>query len=247
MELVWWQGPLPTLAILWGERLWEARDANPKGFFEDEEINGINEDILAPLIPDRLHLPAIKKLRIPEQVFFRNRPIKTQRWLASISLNQQIIASEAIQSRIKAVVQHHPYCFKDPRFSYTLPLWRPYLTDVVFICVFRDPASTALSILKECQTLPQLHHPIKGIRVSRRQALNIWTLMYEHILLKHYCANEDWLFLHYDQVITGEGLNKLAELTQASVDFSFPDQNIRRSYPEGRIPEKNLEPLSTTL
>ena len=145
---------------------------------------GINEDILAPLIRDRLHLPAIKRLRIPEKVFFRNRPIRGQRWLASIPLTQPITASDSIQSRIKAVVQHRPYCFKDPRFSYTLDLWRPYLTNPVFVCVFRDPASTALSILKECQTLPKLQHPIRGIRLSWRQTLNIWTLMYEHILFK---------------------------------------------------------------
>ena len=233
-------GTLAKAGYFMGEHLWEARDANPKGFFEDKEINGINEDILAPLIPDRLHLPAIRKLRIPEKVFFRNRPIRGQRWLASIPLDQQITSSESIQSRIKAVVQHPPYCFKDPRFSYTLHLWRPYLTDVVFICVFRDPASTALSILKECHTLPKLRHPIKGIRISRRQVINLWTLMYEHILLKHYCSKENWLFLHYNQVIAGEGLKKLAELTQAQIDLSFPDANIRRSYAEEKIPQKTL-------
>ena len=58
--------------------------------------------------------------------------------------------------------------------------------------------------------------------------------------LKHYHTDEDWLFLHYNQVIAGEGLKKLAELTQASVDFSFPDPNIRRSYAEESIAKKTV-------
>ena len=34
-----------------GDSLWPEDEANPKGQFEDREINGINEDLLAEVVP----------------------------------------------------------------------------------------------------------------------------------------------------------------------------------------------------
>lgn len=47
-------------------------------------------------------------------------------------------------------------CYKDPRFSYTLPAWLPYLHDTRMICIFREPGLTAESIVTECRTMPYL-------------------------------------------------------------------------------------------
>lgn len=65
-----------------GENLVPARDANPKGFFEDVEVNMINEDILSHLVPPRLVLMG--------KEFFRSRPLEGQRWLACIPIGAKI-------------------------------------------------------------------------------------------------------------------------------------------------------------
>jgi hypothetical protein len=234
-------GTLSQAGYFMGEKFWETRDANPKGFFEDVEINKINEDILEPLIPKRLHIPEIKirrlNLHIPERVFFRHNPGNWHRWLACVPLSTEIPSSPTLVERIQKITQHEPYCLKDPRFSYTLPAWKPYLKDTAYICVFRDPASTALSILKECSSVPHLRDEIKGVKLSWQQVLKMWTLMYEHILEKH-CREGEWLFLHYNQAISEEGLDKLESFTGASVDRSFPNPDIRRSFSEKPVPRK---------
>ncbi|AFY77448.1 MAG: sulfotransferase [Hydrococcus sp. C42_A2020_068] len=237
-------GTLSQAGYFMGEDFWPTRNANPKGFFEDVEINEINEDILEPVIPKRLHIPAIKirrlRLHIPERAFFRNRPLKWHRWLACVPVKTEIPSSPQIIERIQKITKKEPYCLKDPRFSYTLPVWKPYLKDTAFICVFRDPASTVLSILKECSSVDHLCHEITGIRLSWQQALEMWTLMYEHILEKHSHEGE-WLFIHYNQAVSPEGLNRLETFTGASVDRSFPNPNIRRSFSDKSVPKKTMK------
>jgi len=214
-----------------GEHFWKARDANPKGFFEDREINEINEDLLEPVIPKRLYLFG--------KEFFRHQPLKRHRWLACLPPDIKIVSNSPLNGRIKKIVQHEPFCLKDPRFSYTLPAWEPYCNNTVFICVFRDPGSTASSIYKECLEVPHLSHPKTGIKISLKQAVKIWTHMYLPILLTHR-HHGDWLFLHYNQVLTSEGMDKLEEFTGAKVDRSFPTAKLSRSKPIKSIPPKYM-------
>jgi hypothetical protein len=230
-------GTLSQAGYFMGENFQLTREANPKGFFEDIEVNEINEDILGEVIPKRLYIQGLKRLRIPKIVLFRNRPLKWQRWLACIPVKTRIPASVEIEKRIQIITKNEPLCLKDPRFSYTLPVWKPYLKDTAYICVFRDPASTALSILKECSSVPHLCDEFNGIKLSWQQVLKMWTLMYEHILEKH-CREGEWLFLHYNQATTEEGLNKLENFTGASVDRSFPNPEIRRSFSEKPVSKK---------
>jgi len=57
-----------------GDNLYPTRDSNPKGFFENDEINGINEDILS------------------NYASIGNKPHYGQRWLSSIPVNIEINA-----------------------------------------------------------------------------------------------------------------------------------------------------------
>jgi hypothetical protein len=222
-------GTLAQAGYFMGDHLWLADDLNPKGFFEDWEINSINETILGSVIPPRR--------RILGYEFFRHRPLKDQRWLAALPVETKMPSSLEVIARIQKVTQRQPYCFKDPRFSYTLPLWRPYLENVIFVCPFRDPADTALSILKSCRVARHLSGELGYIRFSQRHALRTWTLMYQHILEKHRCQG-DWLFLHYNQVLRGDGLDQLEKATGARVDHSFPDASLQRSNSSDRVPSQ---------
>jgi hypothetical protein len=210
-----------------GQNLIPAYDANPKGFFEDVEVNMINEDILAPLTRERMVLLG--------REMFRWRPIRGQRWLAHVPLRTRIPCPTGIASRIEAVTRRIPYCFKDPRFCYTLPAWRPFLNNAVFVCVFRDPSTTAASILKECRDASYL----RTLSMNFSRAIKIWSDMYLHVLRIHR-REGDWLFLHYDQAAQGDGLGRLERFVGAPVDAGFPETGLRRSFPaEGfRVPKR---------
>ena len=218
-------GTLSKAGYYMGAELYTPRGSNPKGFFEDPEINDINECILEPYIPPRIGFLGME--------FLRHRPRKTQRWLAKIPLSAKIEASDSIAERIKKQVNTTPYCFKDPRFSYTIPVWRPYLKNAGFICTFREPAVTVESILKECTQQKYL----QDLAINYKIALEVWESMYLHILKLHRHKG-DWLFIHFDQVLTKEGLNAIEKFTQSSVDRSFPEEKLRRSLSSKPVPKK---------
>lgn len=219
-------GTLAKSDYFMGNDLLPTVSSNPKGIFEDIEVNSINEDILDSVIP--------KRPKLLGNIFFRHIPLRNQRWLAQVPLTDGIKGSKAINSRINKLVNHSPYCFKDPRFSYTLPIWRPYLSNTVFIGVFRHPGITATSILKECQADPRLH----SLKINSDIALNVWFLMYQHIVEKH--SNEGrWLFIHYEQVFSSEGLERIADFTKSDIDRSFPERKFNRT--------KTQIPISTEI
>jgi len=223
-------GALSQAGYFMGEELWPAQIANPKGFFEDREVNSINEDILAQVIPRR-HTKPPRPWQL-RKFLWNRRPVNRQRWLACIPVRKTIPSTPALDSRIQTLVAKAPYCLKDPRFSYTLPVWRPFLGDATFVCVFRYPALAAQSILNECAHSDYL----KSLSMSFKRALLVWELMYSHILQKH--ANDgDWLFLHFDQVLNGDGLDRLEEFLGAPVDRSFPDPAFRRTTSDDAVPK----------
>lgn len=205
-------GSLRRAGYFMGDALYPARDANPLGFFEDPEINGVNEALLAP------HVDAAQGLA------------KFQLWLAT---PKQPIAGPmepAVARRAAALLRRAPFCFKDPRFSFTLPAWRPALGDARFVCVFREPAVTAASIVKECATADYL----RGVAMDEARALQLWRATYREILDVHAKSGE-WLFLHYDQVVGGDGLDRLAAFLDAPVDRAFPTRELKRSRAHGGV------------
>jgi hypothetical protein len=209
-------GMLAKAGYFMGDNLYPPRKSNPKGFFEDPFINGINEEILAKVqfaLTDN-----IKKL------LTGTRLRKSQRWLEVLPIDVHMPTSKRIEEKIITAVTHSPYCFKDPRFSYTLPVWWPYLKETVFICIFREPNITAQSIVKECAQMKYL----QSVTMTFELGMDVWFNMYNHILQLHMHKGE-WLFIHYDQILSGEGLARIEAHTQAIVDRSFPDNELKRT------------------
>ena len=218
-------GSLAAAGYFLGHDLLPPSPSNPKGFFEDVEVNAINEDILESVVP--------RRPRVLGNTLFKDRPLRYQRWLARVPLSAQLQSKPAVDERIKKVVSNVPFCLKDPRFSYTLPLWRPFLENTVFVCVFRHPTATATSILRECRDDVRLH----SLAMNTKRALQVWTLMYRHVLEIHRHTGS-WLFLHYDQMVAGDGLDKIASLAQAKVDRAFPEKRLQRTVAtESVLPE----------
>lgn len=216
-------GTLAKCGYFMGRNLLPANESNPKGFFEDVEVNGINEEILSHVVP--------KRPPIFGKWFFRHRPLPWQRWLSQVPVGKSMVSSPSISERIRKLTEKEPFTFKDPRFSYTLPVWRPFLRNTVFLCVFRHPAITAQSIVKECRADERLH----SISIDFRKALKVWSLMYQHILQIHRDEGK-WLFLHYDQVLTNLGLQRIETFLQAPVDRSFPEISLCRTVSNSSVP-----------
>lgn len=227
-------GVLAGAGYFMGETLLPATEANPKGYFEAREVEAVNEALVKTMLkPTRQERLWAWLAPPPEQPTFNEEKYwYMTRWLALVPALRNPRVHPQIAEQIGTLLARQPFCFKDPRFCYTLPAWRPYLDDeTVFLCVFRDPAVTAASILKEVER----ERYLEGVSLSFAQALQVWTYMYRHIVRKHRHTGK-WLFIHYDQLMTPAGLDRIAQFVGAAVDRDFPDRRLARTRSTARVP-----------
>ncbi|WP_143017346.1 hypothetical protein [Catalinimonas alkaloidigena] len=203
-----------------GDNYMEARTANPKGFFEDLEVNQINEDILAsayPRIPER-----IRRILLPAY------PFPGARWLSRVRKPDQLSCEPALANRIKSVLQQTPFCLKDPRFSYTLPFWLEHITEpTVLLCVYRHPQQTIESIMRECREFGPLH----TLKMNAKIAEEIWYLMYKSILSMHAQVGKEFkfLFIHFEQLFDQTNVKKIQEAVGVPSLHNIAEKAIVRS------------------
>ncbi|MBL8861664.1 MAG: hypothetical protein JNK02_06590 [Planctomycetes bacterium] len=195
-----------------GDAPYGARAANPKGFFESPEINGINEDLLAACTPAAEELGP------------------WQRWLARLPRGAVCTPTARSDERIRRAVRRAPWAYKDPRYCYSLPAWEPFVGDALRVCVFRHPAATAHSIEKECREADYL----RSVAMTRERALSIWLEQHQSIL-NALAGRGEWLFLHFEQVLTESGLERLERAVGAPIARAFPDAALKRSPAEGDL------------
>lgn len=189
---------------------------NPNGFWERYDVVSINDEILA---------------------------LSGGAWCRVGTLNLSGLDGEAraqIDRRIAEVIAdletRHPWMLKDPRFSLTLPLWAPHLTDPAAVLVQRNPLEVASSL-----------HKRNGIPLY--VGLALWEA-YTRAALK---ATSDMprILVRYDEILTEPGafasdlLNKLQEAgvdglaaPKASASKHLVDSNLyRETWPEQSLPE----------
>lgn len=222
-------GMLHEAGYFMGDRLHKPRDTNPKGFFEWYRINRINEQILEPY--DR-PTPYSRIIRAALGKHTVRAPGMNQRWLMSIPPMTDIgPAAPAIEREIREVAARAPFCYKDPRFCYTLPAWKPLLpSGTAYLCVFREPDVTVRSIMKECASAPYL----SDMRMTRSGAYEVWSAMYARVLdrLVPLCG-EDLVLLHYDQVLSGAATPGLRRFLEADITGDFADHGLKRTKADG--------------
>lgn len=197
--------------------------ANPKGFFEDYEVNTVNEDILKATL---VNLPEfLRQLFLPSSTFYRAR------WLARLSKKKSIKTTLQINDRVRYLVHKDNFCYKDPRLSYTLPIWQSVMHEegvcAKYIVVYREPSKTSNSIVRECIESKALH-PLK---MNSKKALQVWELMYSHILqnYKKDKNKKDWLFVHFNQLFEIETLKRIESFVGVVIDKEFPDKKLSRA------------------
>lgn len=221
-------GLLAGAGYFMGEQLYAADEGNPKGYFEDREVNGINEGLLAQLLPR-------PKRKVIDKLLCRPRPRQGwTRWLADLPAGTLVKCPPEFARRISALTARAPFCFKDPRFCYTLSAWRPFISGSTLICVFRDPGATAASIIKQAQRTEDL----RGLALDHKFALKVWLQMYRNVLEVHYPAGGNWLFVNYDQLLSGAAIPRLEQELGVHVNREFADASLRRSATGVPVPEE---------
>lgn len=206
--------------LFMGDAAYRSRAANPHGFFEDREVNAINEALLAPLLPTPVATDA---------AYGCDALTEGQRWLARLPLASQPQATPELQQRIEALYARGPSCFKDPRFCHTLAVWRQLLSEAdqeqsAYLCVFRHPAVVLASVLQEVHTAPYL----QPLAISTAQALESWCSHYRHVL-EHHAGSGRWLFLAYEQLLEPAGLERVEAFTGHAADRRLPQASLNRS------------------
>lgn len=229
-------GMLHQAGYFMGEKFHQPRDSNPKGFFEWYPINRINEAILAPYGKNDWPGALLKKLLKRNTV---GDPGPNQRWLMTPPEGSEVgDVPPGIEKEMKAVLEKEPYAYKDPRFSYTLPAWRPFLKPgTIFLCIFREPAKTVASILKECRSQKYL----SDLSISRRSAYRVWTAIYRNIIDRLDPDFGNFIYVHYDQVFEDHAIRKLADALQAKLANDFADPLLARSQNDERAPQAALD------
>lgn len=203
-------GMLHKSGYFLGDNLYPPRDANPKGFYEDALINQLNEMIIINCVKSVGANP------------FAYRP--GQLWLARFPIDMKFPANEYQQSIIRGLAARAPFCFKDPRFAFTLEAWLSIAPSTIVLCIFRDPASVIASIFKECSTEPYLF----SFSISVETALAAWREIYWR-LLTLYRKHTGIFFLSYRDILNGSVIPKMQEIVKTDLDMTMPEASLNRS------------------
>jgi hypothetical protein len=223
-------GILHQAGYFMGNGLYPPRHSNPKGFFECEKINGLNEKILKPY-DYKIHHSKTPDLGKPYSPY---SPGEGHRWLSYISPKIKVISVDSLITReIKQAVSINGFAYKDPRFNYTLDVWIPFLKEeVIFLCLFRNPSETIDSILTECATAEYL----SGFAINPALAEKLWQNSYKR-LLRNVVRNPNhiFLFIHYNQLLNGSVMDKLSEILQVKINNRFAEKALNRSRSTYRV------------
>ncbi|MEP7022251.1 MAG: hypothetical protein ABJB47_00225 [Actinomycetota bacterium] len=210
-----------------GDHLWGPTASNPVGYFEDREINEINEDLLDKVTPWRPR--GVVGALTP---IFRGRPRYSQRWLAALPAGTPIPSDPSLDKRMADQACRRPYLFKDPRFSYTLTNWRPSLAeDTVFLCIFREPQRTVNSIMK----IVRDERYLRDLRMSPEKACAYWEAAYRSVLAQRHAVGGDWLFIHYDELLSRRSIPLLESHLGVRADLTMLRPDLKRSAPDAAI------------
>ena len=192
-----------------GEQSYEGRPANPFGFYEDREINALNNEIVKELIHWRVFQ------RFPSAVRSKMYDTPASLWLHVPKRLRRINVRKLTIDAMCAHFRQQPFCLKDPRFSTTLPWWRPYLpAETRFIVLFRDADRTVDSMLREAA---ESYSP--PLALTADWAFRAWLRTYDRIL--HELSQEgEWLFVNFDQVLSLEAIPAIERFSEAELNAS---------------------------
>ena len=211
-------GILHQTGYYMGDNLYPPRDSNPKGFFENNFINGINEQILSQYDLIKGHHYCLN--------YSPFKPNYGHRWLSYITPSTNIVLDNfEIICEIKKALSYPNFAYKDPRFNYTFPIWDQISEKKLkYICIYRDPGAVINSVIKECETAEKL-------------AFELWNNNYINILNK---LNDSllsrFLFINYNQFYQKKNYEKISNFLGGKISSNFFSKNLNRSKKQKFIP-----------
>ncbi len=206
--------------MYFGDNLLPARIGNPFGYYEDPELNRLNAHVIAQVIA-RLWTTRL----LPRWVHPVHRRAAAF-WLAAPWYLPRIVPDLDVRVAMLAKFARQPFCLKDPRFCVTLPTWRRFLPpDTRYLVVFRDLQLTADSMLRDA-----LEREDDPLPMDARWAVVLWWRSYQR-LLHEFARTGEWLFVHYDEVLSGAALPAISGFAETAVDASQLDPSVSRAQP----------------
>ncbi len=142
-----------------GDDLIAGSEANPLGFFEDIEVNRINDRLLAgaDVVPGA------------------TRPPRSLWWLGAF---EATVTAPLDSATLARRIPPSPYVLKDPRFSHTYPTWRPVLGEHRVVVMVRPVAEVHQSLVAMGRRDPE---QFAGWEVSEAAAWEMWSATYAAI------------------------------------------------------------------
>lgn len=217
-------GLFQRTGAFYGFDLIDATPANPYGYYEDRILNTLNDLIVGRVVRSRL------MARLPPVFAPRCHRDSRAFWLAAPRRLRPLRLQRELRRLQRVYAARTPFCLKDPRFSVTLPYWRPILpAETGCIAVFRDPDRCVDSQLRDTE---ESYRP--PLRVSAAWAYRSWHRNYLRIV-DELARQGDWFFVHYDQVVDAQAVGALERFVEAPLVTEHVDPGISRASPVRRM------------
>ena len=217
-----------------GDKLLGSNPDNPTGYFESRPVNLLNEDLIAPALDG--------VLRGPDGQPLAQRPLAHgERWLAALPADTVLPAQPDREAEMRATLRAPegvPVCRKDPRFTWTLPLWP--LDHAMRVVVFREPLAAARSVVAMTDQ--------GDLGLGLEGALAVWAACGRRCLARADLFPHRWTFVSYASVLDGSGLPRLAAaLGVESLPTDRVDLRLRRQESVGDVPQETAQAYAGLL
>lgn len=202
-----------------GDQLIRATPSNPHGYYEDRQVNRLNNDFVRRIVG-----PPLLGWRIRGRLFRTVHTVPGAFFMAAPRTIPEIQPTPGEIEKMCSFTQREPFCYKDPRFSVTLPIWSPYLPgDTGFVVVFRDPMRTVESMIRHAR---EEYEP--ALPVTENWGYVCWQRTYLR-LLRFSEGSANWIFVDYDSLLDGSGTARLSDFVGCDLNFSQVDRTTSRS------------------
>ncbi len=189
-----------------GTNLIPGSAANPNGFFEDIEVNRINDAILADVAP----------------VAGAVRPPRSLTWLGAFTATTIRPPSP---DRLVGSIPNTPFVLKDPRFSYTYPAWRPLLGEHRVVVMVRPIAEVYESLQA---MVDRDAGQFRGLYLTPGVVSQMWTATYDAI---ETWADERVMYVADSSLRDRSVLESLSAFVGRRVRAMNVEPGLRRSAP----------------
>jgi hypothetical protein len=200
-------GALRASGAFAGEQFLPPTSQMPHGYVEDIRVNQWNNQILSQVCD--------------YQGIFR-APVDV-----GLDFSQ---ATPPDPKGMAELLQRQPYAIKDPRFSFTLPVWKPFLApNTVCLVLFRDPVGFTASAVRLKKDWDCITDNTAALRLE-------WSNTYQHILAHE---DETFIYIRYNDVLNGSVFPFLEEILGYKIDRTFIKPELahaEQSCPEVLMP-----------